>query len=78
MTYPDTLLLGARVASLEHDRFTMEYVVVSQEKNKVAAKGEGMIVYFDYTANTKTAVPEPIRSMIIELEGERLEIIDPS
>ena len=75
VTYPDTLSLGARVASLEHDRFTMEYVVVSQEKQKVAAKGEGLIVYFDYNANTKTAVPAPIRSMILDLEGDHVQIV---
>ena len=75
VTYPDTLKVGARVCKLESDRFTMEYLVVSTQKDKIAAKGEGVIVYFDYNANTKTAVPEPIRAMVLELEGDSLEVV---
>ena len=74
VTYPDTLKVGARVAKLEADRFTMEYLVVSTQKDKVAAKGDGLIVYFDYNTNTKTTVPEPIRNMLIELEGSSIEV----
>ena len=76
VTYPDTLSIGARVSKLEADRFTMEYLVVSQKKGAIAARGEGVIVYFDYNSNTKTNVPEPICNMLEELEGDELEVVE--
>lgn len=69
LTYPDTVRIGARVTSLEQDRFTMEYTIVSQTHNRVAASGHGVIVSFDYRANTKTALPERIVAAIWGLEG---------
>ncbi len=76
LTYPDTLSLGARVSKLESDRFTMEYVAVSHQKKAIAAKGEGLIVYLDYNTNAKTDVPGPIRAMIMDLEGDGLEVVE--
>jgi len=68
LTFPDTVSVGARVKNMEKDRFVMEYAVVSQNYNKVAAIGEGLIVTFDYQNNCKVAVPDIIQSRILKLE----------
>ncbi len=72
LTYPDTLAVGARVAELAADRFLMHYRVVSHRHGRVAAEGDGRIVYYDYKAKTKVALPATIVARIRELEGAAL------
>lgn len=68
LTYPDHVTVGARVRTLEKDRFIMEYAVISHKHQKIAALGEGVLVAFDYKNNVKTLLPEDIRKRIIDLE----------
>lgn len=69
LTYPDNVSIGTRVSTIEEDRFTMEYVVVSHKHQKVAADGSGLIVCFDYKENRKVPVPAEIRTRIEQLES---------
>ncbi len=48
LTYPDTVSVGAKTTSIAHDRFTMEYVVVSQDLERITALGNALIVGYDY------------------------------
>ncbi len=68
LTYPDTVSVGTRISKVEQDRFVMEYFVVSQKHQKMAAEGEGVIVSFNYRGNTKAPLPEEIKQRIAELE----------
>ncbi len=70
LTYPDTLSVGAKIVSIEEDRFTMKYLVVSRRHQKVAAEGEGLIVMYDYRENKKTAIPDVIRQRIAGIEKD--------
>ncbi len=69
VTYPDTLLVGAKVTDLGEDRFTHRYLAVSQGHDKVAAEGDGVVVTFNYQTNQKAPVPAQIRQRIYELEN---------
>lgn len=69
LTYPDNVSIGTRVSTVEEDRFTMEYVVVSHKHQKVAADGSGLLVCFDYKENRKVPVPAEIRTRIEQLES---------
>ena len=69
VTYPDTLLVGAEVTELGEDRFTHQYLAVSQVHEKVAAEGDGVVVTFDYQTNQKVPIPAQIRQRIYELEN---------
>ncbi len=66
--YPDTLEVGTRVKTIGNTHFNMEYLVVSK-KHGVSAYGDGVIVTFDYSKNTKAPVPDPIMRAIEKLEG---------
>lgn len=68
LTYPDQVTVGAKVGTLEKDRFTMEYAVISHKHRKIAALGDGVLVTFDYQTNMKVAIPEDIRQRISDLE----------
>jgi len=53
---------------MEEDRFTMKYVVVSQNHQKIAAEGDGVIVMYNYTEGKKTAIPEEVRKKILAFD----------
>ena len=72
LEYPDTVEVGARATDLAEDRFTMEYVVVSERHEARAARGTGIIVSFDYGAGRKAPIPGPVRRRILEMDGEAL------
>jgi len=69
LTYPDNVYIGTRVSNIEEDRFTMEYFVVSEKHQRVAAEGAGLIVCFNYKENKKVSLPEELKRRIKELEG---------
>ncbi len=67
LTFPDHITIGTRIANLEslisgEKRFTMEYAVFSESQDCIAAKGEGLIVYYDYTQGKSTPVPDALIS----------------
>ena len=68
LTYPDHVTVGAKVDTIEKERFIMKYVVVSHKHEKIAALGEGVLVTFDYQNNKKTLIPDEIKKRIIALE----------
>lgn len=72
LTYPDHVTVGARVIRVDDDRFTMEHLVVSKRLGKVAARGDGILVNFDYRHNQKAALPKEIYRAIENLEGRSL------
>ncbi len=68
LTYPDYVTVGAKVDTIEKDRFIMKYAVISHKHEKIAALGEGVLVTFDYQNNKKTLIPDEIKKRIIVLE----------
>lgn len=70
LTYPDTLSVGARAASVADDRFTMEYVIVSDSEGDIAAHGAGVVVAYDYAGGRKAVLPERVRARIGEIETD--------
>ena len=65
---PDTVIVGAKILSMEEDRVVMGYEVFSMRHKRIAAEGEGVVVTYDYRNNKKVAVPEELRKKIMELE----------
>ena len=68
LTCPDHVTVGAKVETIEKDRFVMKYAVISHKHKKIEALGEGVLVSFDYENNIKTLIPDEIRKRIIDLE----------
>ncbi|MBI3661251.1 acyl-CoA thioesterase [Candidatus Acetothermia bacterium] len=69
LTFPDKILVGSRISEMSEDRFTMQYRIVSEKLQKVAAEGEGLIVSFNYREGGKAPIPPEIRKKIEQLEG---------
>jgi acyl-CoA thioester hydrolase len=75
LTYPDVVTVGARVETMEKDRFLMKYVVHSKKHGQQAALGEGLMVTFDYRNNKKVPVPDEIRRRITALEEGMVQTV---
>jgi acyl-CoA thioester hydrolase len=72
VTFPDTLLVAARITEILEDRFTMEHHIVSTKLNELATLGEGIVVSFDYFEKKKVKIPDSIRVKIEEIEKNRI------
>ena len=68
LTYPDTILVGARLTSLGEDRLTFAQRIVSRRLDAATTEGEATLVMFDYKHGGKVPVPEEMRRRIAELE----------
>lgn len=71
LTYPDTISVGARVAALGKDRFTMEHVIVSHAQRAITTEGQGTVVTYNYSMDKKTPIPDEMRKRIEALEARR-------
>ena len=69
LTYPDTILIGARISSIDGDRFTMDHRIVSKTSGEVATEGEGTVVTFHYLRGEKVPIPDELLRRIRELEA---------
>ena len=69
--YPDTALVGTRATEVKEDRFTMEYRLVSEAQNAVAADGRGVVVSLDYVSRQVVPIPDYVRERIARMEGGR-------
>jgi acyl-CoA thioester hydrolase len=69
LLHPDTIQVGARALSVDCDRFTMAYMVVSLSQEDAVAEGSGIVVSFDYAARQKTDLPNSVREGIASLEA---------
>ncbi len=69
LTYPDEILIGARISEVGQDRLTMEHRIISRRLGAVTSEGEGIIVTFDYACGAKAPVPDVLRQRIMALEA---------
>ena len=68
LSYPDRVLIGAKVVRIEEDRFIMNHLVVSIKHQKVAAEGESVLVTYNYREGKKVTVPEVVKQSILDME----------
>jgi len=69
VTYPDTVLVGARVTRIGRSSIGMEHAAASQVQGVIAAAGNSTLVVFDYHKEKSHPVPAPLRQAIEALEG---------
>lgn len=70
--FPDTVLVGARIAKIGRTSLTMEHVAVSLAGRNLAVDGTSTLVVFDYANGRPEPVPAGIRAAIESLEGRPL------
>jgi acyl-CoA thioester hydrolase len=72
LSYPDKVHIGAKVVSIQEDRFIINHLVVSAKHQRVAAEGDGVIVAFNYREGKKVTVPDVVKKRIFEIEKSAL------
>lgn len=68
LTFPDTIQIATMVVGIEQKRFKMKYLVYSERLKKIAAEGEGLIVYYDYQQGKSCEIPNEILFSIHSLQ----------
>lgn len=69
LDYPDRIHIGARATIRTPKTLFMEYAVFSETLQKVAAEGDGLIVYYDYEKGGSCKMPESIAERINRLSA---------
>ena len=69
VTYPDTLLAGAKVVAIRTTGSRCGTSLVSRKTGEMVTDGEAVVVTFDYRAGTKVPIPDELRRRIEELES---------
>jgi acyl-CoA thioester hydrolase len=69
LTYPDKVLVGAKVTHIGEDRITMGHCIFSTTHQKIAAQGDALVVTFNYQENKKAPVPDVLRKRIMDIQG---------
>ena len=69
LTYPDTVYVGAKITEMHEKRFTMEYLIVSEQHPVTVAEGSGVVICYNYQKNQSTQIPEVVHHAIEKLEG---------
>ena len=69
LTYPDKVLVLAKVTTIKEDRFIMDHRVVSTKQQKIAAEGDAVVVAFNYRENKKALIPDELRQRILDVEN---------
>ena len=69
VTYPDRLLVSARVVEIGTDRFRMEYRADSERLDRCAATGDAVVFGYDYSAGEKTELPSAWLRAFERLDG---------
>jgi acyl-CoA thioester hydrolase len=72
LKFPETVHIGARIASIGRTSMVMEHRVVSAQHRAAVADGDSTLVTFDYNLQKPTPVPDEVRSAIEALEGRPL------
>jgi acyl-CoA thioester hydrolase len=73
LTYPDTLLIGAKITRIGNSSFTMTHAIYSKAAQAIAADGESVIVMMNYDIGKSVRVPDDVRQAIAQLEGRSFE-----
>jgi len=70
--YPDSVLVGIRIARIGRTSFEMEHVVWSRSLGAFSADGTSTCVVFDYRAGEPRPIPGELIAVAERLEGRSL------
>lgn len=70
VSYPDTLSVGVRLAELSEGRMVHEYAVFSKTHQRIVAKGQSNLAFFDFKTNQPCAIPQGLADNMTALQPE--------
>ena len=64
LTFPDRVHIGARYTVPSPKKINMEYAVYSEKLDGIAAEGESLLVYYDYSQSRSCEIPSDVLDRI--------------
>lgn len=71
LRFPDKVFVGVKISKLEADNFTMTFIIISDITKRIAATGEGNLVFYDYKEKKKINLPDRLVRRIKRIEKSR-------
>jgi acyl-CoA thioester hydrolase len=69
VTHPDEIEVRCSVTKLGRRSFSLSFVIRSETQGKDAARGEGVLVAFDYASGHSAPISDAVRARIEALEA---------
>ena len=66
LTYPDTIIVGARIASVEGSKIYIKHAIVSKKLDRIVAEGESHIVWYDYYKKKKVEISDGLKEKLLK------------
>lgn len=70
LTHPDRIHIAAGIIEIKTRTLKMKYAVYSEKLDKLAAEGEGLVVFYDYKRGLSCEIPAVIVSALKAFEIE--------
>ena len=61
VTFPDTVVIGSRVAEMGRTKCTIEHALFSKREQAIVADGISIVVMFDYQKGRPVRIPDELR-----------------
>ena len=68
VTFPDTIISGARVTRVGRSSLQIEHAVWSKAQRKLVAEGDSTVVMFDYGEQQSVAISESLKARIAKCQ----------
>jgi len=65
LVYPDTLLVGARITSIEGSKIVIKHLLFSKKLDRIAAEGEAYIIWYDYEKKNKAIISDDLKDKLL-------------
>jgi acyl-CoA thioester hydrolase len=66
LTYPDTIYVGAKIASIEGSKILIKHILVSKKLNRKVAEGEAHIIWYDYENQKKADISNDLKEKLLK------------
>ena len=60
LIYPDQIVIATNCQPLSEKKFNMDYVIYSEQQDRLVAEGSGLGVYYDFNEHKSCKIPADI------------------
>ncbi|NND00448.1 MAG: acyl-CoA thioesterase [Gammaproteobacteria bacterium] len=64
LTYPDELIIGSAIRDISESGFLVQHEIYSQKLDRIAAEGDGRMVYYDFAGKQRAIIPRKFRKLL--------------
>ncbi|MHA2339218.1 MAG: acyl-CoA thioesterase [Candidatus Hodarchaeales archaeon] len=65
LVYPDIVLVGAKVTSIEGSKIVIDHLLISKKLSRKVAEGEAHIIWYDYVNQKRAIISEDLKHRLL-------------